>query len=60
MKNVSNFHLAKVNLGELFSFCLIFCQFQLRVAYKSADYKKVLTYINFVVKILVSVHYNLK
>ena len=39
MKNVNNFQIAKVHLRVLLSFCLIFCQFQPSVAYKSFAYK---------------------
>ena len=41
MKNVNNFQKAKVQpQGVLFSICLIFCQAQPGVAYKSVTYKK--------------------
>ena len=38
MKNVNNFQIVKVQV--LLSICLIFCQFQPGVAYKSVAYKK--------------------
>ena len=38
MKNVNNFQIVKVQV--LLSICLIFCQFQPGVAYKSVTYKK--------------------
>ena len=40
MKNVNNFQKAKFSLRVLFRICLILCQFQPGVAYKSAAYKK--------------------
>ena len=39
MKNVNNFQIAKVKPRVLLSTCLIFCQFQSDVAYKSVAYK---------------------
>ena len=43
MKKANNFQTAKVQAQVLLSFCLIFCQFQPGVAYKSAVYKKACT-----------------
>ena len=40
MKKPHNFLIAKLSLSTLFSFCSIFCQFQLGVAYKCIAYKK--------------------
>ena len=40
MKNVNNLQTVKFSLRVLLSICLIFCQFQPWVAYKSAAYKK--------------------
>ena len=45
MKNVKKFR-----LRVLLSFCLIFCQFQPDVAYKSVAYKKVWISINQIVQ----------
>ena len=38
MKNVNNLQIAKIQV--MLSICLIFCQFQPGVAYKSVAYKK--------------------
>ena len=40
IKNVTNFQTGKLSLRVLLSICLIFCQFQAGVAYKSVAYKK--------------------
>ena len=40
MKNVNNFQIAKVSALQGLNICLIFCQFQPGVAYKSVGYKK--------------------
>ena len=40
IKNVYNFQVAKVHSQVVLSICLIFCQFQPGVAYKSVAYKK--------------------
>ena len=40
MKKANDFQIAKFSLRVLLSFCLILCQFQPCVAYKSAAYKK--------------------
>ena len=40
MKNVDNFQIAKVQPRMFLNICLIFCQFQPAVAYKSVTYKK--------------------
>ena len=40
MKNVNNFQTAKVQPQGVASHLLVFCQFQLGIAYKSVPYKK--------------------
>ena len=39
MRSVHNFQIEKFSLRVLLSICLIFCQFQPGVAYKSVAYK---------------------
>ena len=45
MKNVNNFQKVKFSLRVSFSICLILCQFQPGVAYKSAAYKKTCIFV---------------
>ena len=56
MKNVNSFQIAEVQPRVLLSICLIFCQFQPCVAYKSVAYKKcVYLYLLKVLKSLTTV-----
>ena len=40
MKKANNFQIEKLSLRVLLTFCLIFCQFQPSVAYKSVAYER--------------------
>ena len=53
VKNVNNFQIAKVQSQGVISICLLFCQFQPGVAYKSAAYKKKRVIFLSIIKLLI-------
>ena len=50
IKKANNFQIAKVQLQDLLSFCLIFCHFQSGVAFKCVAYKKSVYFFIFLSK----------